>query len=205
MIRSILFDMGGVLLNFDPELFVSRLGLDGADAALLRREVFGNVEWVCLDRGSLTEEEALALMCRRIPERLHAAARELVLHWDKERDVVEGMADVVRELHENGYGLYLLTNAGIRHRSYWPNYPAAPYFGDRIMLSAAWRLMKPEAAFFEKAFEMFSLDRAECLFIDDNPVNMEGARRVGLDGVVFFGNVPLLRQRLREKGVNISQ
>ena len=70
MIRNILFDMGGVLLRFDPELFVSRLHLDAADSAVLIREVFHSAEWVCLDRGSMTEDEAFASMCARIPERL---------------------------------------------------------------------------------------------------------------------------------------
>ena len=46
-------------------------GLTGADAALLLREVFGDQEWVGLDRGRLTEEQAIAAFCARLPERLH--------------------------------------------------------------------------------------------------------------------------------------
>ncbi|MBE6909077.1 MAG: HAD family phosphatase [Ruminococcaceae bacterium] len=203
MIRNILFDMGGVLLRFNPELFVSRLHLDEADGRILIREIFHSAEWVCLDRGSMTEDEAFASMCTRIPERLHAAAREVFDNWDKPRLAMDGATELVRDLSERGYGLYLLSNAGERHAQYWPDLPMARYFGDRLMVSYRYQLLKPDAAFYEKAFELFSLDRRECLFIDDNPCNIEAAWHVGLDGIVYHGDPPLLRQRLREKGVDI--
>ncbi|MBO4914655.1 MAG: HAD-IA family hydrolase [Oscillospiraceae bacterium] len=203
MVKNILFDMGGVLLRFEPRLFVGRLGLDDADSEIILREVFHSLEWVCMDRNSMTEEEAFRSMCTRIPTRLHAAAREVFDHWDMPRLEMDGAYDLVKELSDNGYGLYLLSNASVRHSKYWPDLPLSKFFGDRLMVSAFHGVMKPEAAFFEKAFELFSLDRRECLFIDDFPVNMEGAMRVGLDGIVYHGDPELLRVRLREKGVKI--
>lgn len=203
MIKNILFDMGGVLLRFEPELFVSRLGLSAEDSALISREVFRSAEWVCLDRGSMTAEAAFDSMRKRIPERLVSAARRIYDTWDEPVLATEGTYELVRELSEKGYGLYLLSNAGVRHREYWPRLPVSRFFGDRLMVSAFYQLMKPEAEFYEKAFELFSLERSECLFIDDNPCNMEGAWRVGLDGIVYHGDPELLRVRLREKGVDI--
>ena len=205
MIKNILFDMGGVLMQFDPPAFVARLGLGPEDSQMLLREVFHSAEWVMMDRGSADEEQALSGMCARLPERLHSAARQLVYHWDEpDRAQIPGMEALAAELSGRGYGLYLLTNAAARHKSYWPHYAVSRYFGDRIMRSADWQLLKPEAAFYEKAFELFSLDRRECLFIDDSPTNAEGAIRLGLDTVVFHGDAALLRLRLREKGVTIS-
>lgn len=204
MIQNILFDMGGVLLRFEPELFVARLGLGAEDGEILVREIFHSAEWVSLDRGSASEDEAFASMCARIPERLHAAARQVFDHWDEPRLAMDGACDLVRELSENDYGLYLLSNAGVRHAEYWPDLPMAKYFGDNLMVSYRYQLLKPEAAFYEKAFELFSLDPRECLFLDDNPGNIEAAQRLGLDGVVVHGgDMELLRRRLREKGVNI--
>lgn len=204
MIRNILFDMGGVLLDFSPAKFVARLGLDAADSTILEREVFRGVEWVSLDRGSVSEEEAFASMLTRIPARLHGAARELFDNWDKPRLPLPGLEDTVKELSDKGYGLYLFSNAGKRHAQYWPDLPVAQYFGDRLMVSAWYQILKPNPEFYETGLRRFGLDRRECLFIDDFAVNVEGALRVGLDGVVYHGDPALLRQRLREKGVDLS-
>lgn len=204
MIKNILFDMGGVLLDFNPAKFVARLCLDAADSAVLEREIFRSAEWVSLDRGSVTEEEAFASMCARIPARLHGAAREVFDNWDKPRLPLPGLYGTVRELSEKGYGLYLFSNAGKRHAEYWPDLPVAKYFGDRLMVSAWYQLLKPDAAFYEAGLKRFGLDRRECLFIDDFSVNVEGALRVGIDGVVYHGDPALLRLRLREKGVALD-
>ena len=201
MIRNILFDMGGVLLRFEPRTFIARLGVTGEDAAELERQVFHTVEWVQMDKGTLTEDEALASMCRRLPERLHAAASELVHHWDEPRLPMPGAIELVRELFEKGYPLYLLSNAALRHHVYWPKLPMAQYFGDRLMVSADWHLLKPDPAFFQKALTMFDLKAEECLFIDDSTPNVLSAIEQGIAGVVFHGDMAILRRDLQERGI----
>ena len=62
MIRHIVFDMGQVLVNFNIGLFTDRLRLSEADAALIRREVLTTVEWVRMDRGTISDDDALARM-----------------------------------------------------------------------------------------------------------------------------------------------
>ena len=197
MKKNILFDMGNVLVRFDPALFLRRLGLVGEDAEMLNREIFRSVEWVRLDRGDISDEEALASIKPRLPARLHPAAEELVSRWDRPYTPIEGMPELVRELSAAGCGLYLLTNASRRHRDYWPKFPVSEYFGDRIMLSADWQLLKPDPAFFEKALSMFGLERGECVFIDDHAPNVEAALRLGLPAIVFHGDAARLRRELQ--------
>ena len=204
MIKNILFDMGSVLVRFEPTEFIAKLRLGPDDAEALRREVFRSADWVRLDRGVISQQQMIDAACARLPARLHPYVADLVLHWDAERPEVPGMYELVRELSENGYVLCLLTNASIRHKEYWPGFRFAPYFGERIMLSAQWKLMKPEREFYEKAIELLGFDPAESVFIDDQPVNVEGAEGCGIPGIVFHNDVALLRQRLREKGVRVS-
>lgn len=204
MIQNILFDMGSVLVRFEPTEFIAKLRLGPDDAEALRREVFRSADWVRLDRGVISQQQMIDAACARLPARLHPYVADLVLHWDADRPEVPGMYELVRELAENGYALFLLTNASIRHREYWPTFRYAPFFGERIMLSAAWHLMKPEREFYEKAVALLGFDPAESVFIDDQPVNVEGAEGCGIPGIVFHNDVALLRQRLRERGVRVS-
>ncbi len=203
MIRNILFDMGNVLIRFAPDVFIRRAGItDEADRDLLLREVYRSVEWVELDRGLLTDGEALVSICARLPERLHPAAEKLVTHWDRPPLPVEGMEELAEELRNAGYELYLLTNAGLRHREYWPRFSVSRLFPpERVFLSAEWKLLKPEPAFFRQALEHFGLRAEECVFIDDFPLNVEAAVRAGIRGAVFHGSAPLLRETLRAMGV----
>ena len=57
MIRNIIFDMGNVLIRFDQQYFIQRLGVASEDAPLLMRELLRSVEWARMDRGSMTEAE----------------------------------------------------------------------------------------------------------------------------------------------------
>ena len=66
MIRNILFDMGNVLIRFDRDYFIDRLGVSPEDKQLLMREVFQSVEWVRMDRGSMVEKEAVEQICRSL-------------------------------------------------------------------------------------------------------------------------------------------
>lgn len=204
MIKNILFDMGNVLVCWNPPYFIERLHVSEEDGRLLMNEVLRSVEWVQLDRGIIDDEEFLKRVCPRLPEHLHETARSLVSAWDQPLIPMEETDRLVAELAENGYGLYLLSNASLRHPLYWPKQPVSKYFGDRLMVSSQWQLMKPDAAFYEKALSMFHLEAQECVFIDDTPVNVEGAVHVGIHGIVYHQDVKDLRAKLRALGVRVS-
>ena len=72
---------------------------------------------------------------------------------------------------------------------------------ERVFLSAQWKLLKPEPAYYQEALRHFGLRAEECLFIDDTPTNVEAAVRAGIGGVVFHADAVLLRAELRARGV----
>lgn len=206
MIKNILFDMGNVLIRFEPRQYVQKVGLSESEQQLMLRELYGSIDWIELDRGTVDEAEIIERVTARTGEHLRGAIEKLVRHWDRPELPVEGMKALTDELYEKGYELYLLTNAGPRHREYWPRFTAAEHFPEeRIYRSADVHLLKPDPAFFEGALEKFGLDRSECVFIDDSAANAEGAKRSGLDAIVFFGDAARLRAQLRERGVDVSE
>jgi len=204
MIKNILFDMGQVLIRFDRDYFITRLGVAPEDKALLMREVFLSVEWVQMDRGTLQDEEAFQKIAARLPERLHEAARKLVSMWDRPILEVDGMYDLVAELKELGYGIYLLSNASVRQHDYWPRVPASRFF-DGTLISADVKVIKPQPEIYYLCLEKFGLKASECFFIDDAPANIEGALCCGISGAVFHGDAGLLRRQLRAAGIPVTE
>ena len=204
MIRNVVFDMGGVLIAWDPARIVARLGLSGEDAQLLLREVFQSVEWVSLDRGSLSEQAALERFYSRLPRRLHEAAVRCVFWWKDELWPVPGMAELIQELDGLGYGIYLLSNATSALNGYFRRIPGSEHFRG-MLVSADWKLLKPQHEIYETFLSEQKLDPAECLFLDDYPPNIEGACRTGMQGLVFYQDMARLRRELRSLGVKVKE
>ena len=201
MTKNIVLDMGQVLIRWSPEIYLDHGNFSEEDRALLLKEVFRSVEWVQLDRGSITLEQGVAAMRARLPEHLHAAAWDYGVDWYRWPMVpMPGMAELVRELKGKGYGLYVLSNAGIDMREHFPRIPGAELF-DGLLFSSEHLLIKPQHEIYEKLFETFSLKPEECLFVDDSVANIEGALVCGMDGIVFRGDVSELRTELTRKGI----
>ena len=201
MIRNIIFDMGQVLIHWTPELVTEALGLKEADRELLHREAFTRGEWEKLDDGSSTEEEVAAAISSRLPQHLHPAAEWLVSHWfEKALIPMEGMWELVEELKTRGYGIYLLSNAGVSLRKYFNRIPGSRSFVGRYV-SAEHKLIKPDREIYLDFLRIFDLKAEECIFIDDRPVNLAGAEAVGIRGIQFMDSAELLHTQLEEMGI----
>ena len=204
MIKNVIFDMGQVLIHWRPDMFTAQFELDKEEEALLMKEVFKNREWPQLDRGTISEEDATASVCTRLPEKLHPMAERIIFDWWQRPLVpMEGMEALIQEIKENGYKIYLLSNASIRLREYFHRIPGSQYF-DGQLVSAEEKLLKPQHEIYETLFERFDLVPEECFFIDDSPYNIEGAYLCGMAGAVFHGDVEELRQNLKKAGIMIS-
>lgn len=203
MIRQVVFDMGNVLIKWDPDEIIARLGVTGEDARRLRREVFDCDEWVTMDRGTMSQDEGLARILQRLPQELHGAAERCVRDWWKAELVhIEGVEALIREIHALGYGLYILSNATSFLHDYFDRLPAHECFRG-LVVSADEKLLKPQHEIFERFLERFKLDPAECFFIDDSPLNIDGARCAGIRGTVFFRDMARLRRELNEAGIPV--
>lgn len=204
MIRNIVFDMGNVLLHFDPAQFIRRAGVENpADAALLQQELFRSLEWVQMDRGSLTEQGAFERIRPRLPQRLHAALEKLLFCWDEPILPVAGMAQLVKDCRAAGYGVYLLSNASRRLHDYFDRVPGSEWFQGRFV-SADHGLVKPQQSIYRAFCGRFGLRGGECLFVDDVPLNIEGAVTAGWQGIVFC-DAQDLRRKMRAMGISLPQ
>ena len=199
MLRNIVFDMGGVLLRWDPPYFIERLGItDPEDRTLLLNEIHHSVDWPLTDLGVLTEKELEERILPRIPERLREAAHQLIFHWSDQADPIPGMAELVRDCKQAGLKIYLLSNASRRQPEYWHTIPGSEYF-DGTIVSAFIGCLKPTPEIYCHLLNTYNLKAEECLFVDDMAINAEGARAIGMDGFTFNGNADELRHYIAQQ------
>lgn len=202
MIKNIVFDMGGVLIDYNPEKTLYGL-FDKETADVLLREIFRNKIWADKDRGIIMPDEIMALKKNSIPEAVYKKTYEMVENFYPYMPPFENMYGFVKELKDNGYGIYLLSNASSDFHERRKDIPALSLF-DGVLISADHKLLKPEREIYEALYEKFSLNPDECFFIDDVQANIDGAKAAGMDGHCYsHGDVEILRNALREKGVRI--
>ena len=124
--------------------------------------------------------------------------------WDRPILPIDGMYELVEELKRAGYGIYLLSNASVRQREYWPREPCQQFF-DGVLISSDIGSVKPERKLYETLTERFQLKPEECFFVDDSPLNVTGALRCGWSGTVFHGDAAELRAEMRSAGIRVNE
>lgn len=200
MIKNIVFDMGKVLVNYDSFRASRHFAADEREMEAVNTSVFVSPEWLMLDMGVITEEEALRRMQDRLPQgRAREAAALCLEHWHEYcMWPVEGMESLVTWLKKEGFGLYLCSNASLRLLDcYLDVIPGIRLF-DGVLFSAEVKCIKPQREIYLHLFERFRLKPEECFFIDDQLLNIEGAKACGMEGYCFAdGDVEKLRQVLK--------
>lgn len=200
MIRNLVFDMGNVLVFYDSMRVVRHFVEDEGQRQAVNTSVFVSPEWLMLDMGVISEDEALKRMQGRLKEDGEKTAAKLCLeHWHEYcMWPVQGMEEMVTYLKNQGYGLYVCSNASLRMlKCYKDVIPGIGLF-DGVLFSAEVKCMKPQREMYNHLFERFGLSPEECFFIDDQPLNIEGGRACGMDGYCFKdGDVEKLQQVIK--------
>lgn len=177
-VRNVVFDIGGVLLDWDPRHLYRQLINDPAELEWLLANVC-TMEWnATLDAGR-SFDEACDELAGHHPE--HA---ELIHAWKRQDDMVSGeiagTAALVSRLCAGGVRMYLLTNMPSQvFAARLARYDVLKGF-DGAIVSGDEGVLKPSPEIFRLLTERYRLEPGETLFIDDSLVNVEGARAAGL-------------------------
>lgn len=202
MIKNIIFDMGGVLIDYNPEKALYSL-FDKNTADILLREIFRNQIWNDKDRGIIFPEQIMEQKKNAIPTEVFDKTSEMVHNFYPYMPPFEKMYDFIKQLKENGYGIYLLSNASSDFHERRSGIPALSLF-DGVLISADYKLLKPEKEIYMALYEKFSLIPEECYFIDDVQKNIDGSKATGMDGHCYYhGDIEILRAAMIEKGIKI--
>lgn len=187
MIKNIIFDMGNVLLDYNPDASMQMLGIKEDARPVIIHELFGGNEWIQLDLGNITENEAYESIKQRVPEEFHKDLRKCIDEWDICMVPVEGAKDFCGFVKAQGYGVYVLSNAHKSFYRYFPRYFDLAFF-DGVVVSADVHTVKPDTEIYKHLLEKYGLIAEECLFIDDRQDNVEGAIKAGMKAIQFKNN-----------------
>ena len=202
-IKNIVFDMGMVLMDFSMDRIIDPYFKDPEDKKLVYDVVWESGEWTTLDKGTISEDEALASWVSKVPERMKEPLRQMFAHWHETMFPVEGMAELIKELKSNGYKCYLLSNTSVRFPVYKDSVESLSLL-DGHFISAFHYLLKPDRRIYEKMLDTFGLDGEESFFVDDNKENVKSAASVGMRGFAFENfNIAALKEAMRKENIRI--
>lgn len=193
-VRNIIFDMGNVIIRFEPDVFFDREGIENeSDRKLLKEMIYDSDMWIQMDMGDLDAEHMAKIVEKTLPDHLKSHARNLICGWCDPIMVMDGMNELVFDVKKKGYKIYLLSNASAQQKTYWQDVECSVCF-DGTVVSAFEHLMKPDERIYHLLLERYGLHADECLFIDDRPVNLETAAGLGMDTFLFERDVSSLRE-----------
>ena len=183
-IRNVIFDFGGVLVEWKPQQIIEEFYADESVRAAIASSVFKHPDWAELDRGTLDEDRATV----RFSERTGRPVEELSAFLQHVRDSLIPMREtiaLVQDLAQRGVPLYGLSNmpsrtfSQLRQRfDFWDAFRG-------IVISGDVKMIKPEPEIFEHIAAVHGLSPAETVFIDDHRPNIEAAQQLGFQTILF--------------------
>jgi len=198
-IKTVIFDLGNVLIGWDPRRLYRQLIEDEAQMEWFLREVCSSA-WNEQQDAGRPWAEGTALLRAQFPE--HAELIDAYhLRWKETLlGPIEGSVALLQELKEHGVRLLALTNWS---QETFPIarqlYPFLQWF-EGIVVSGEERLVKPDPRIYQRLLERYQVDPATALYIDDSQRNVAAAEALGMHGCWFRDPVGL-RERLVELGL----
>jgi putative hydrolase of the HAD superfamily len=200
-IRCVLFDLDGVLADYDRDTRVDVLGRTlGRRAEAVHGAIYGSGIEDAADAGRLDTPSYLAALGRALGCTIDADA------WVEARRAATrprpAVLELARKLHANGVLVAVLSNNGTLMAERWRAIvpPLFPLFEGRAFCSAELGAAKPSPVAYLRCLEALAVPPVATLFVDDNIANIAGARAAGLAGHRFV-DLAQLRQALGQHGL----
>jgi len=183
--RVVIFDFGGVLVDWNPRYLYRKLfGDDAAGMEQFLAEVCNN-EWNLQQDAGRPFAEAVTELSARYPAQADLI-RAYHERWEEMLvDAISGSIAILRELKDAGHRLYGLTNWS--HETFPFALARFAFFAwfDGIVVSGEERLVKPDPRLFMRLLERYRVDPRGAVFIDDNRPNVDAAIALGMHGIQF--------------------
>ena len=191
--KNFVFDLGAVLLQWNPEAIASDFSGDQVEQALLLEQVFRHSDWLQMDRGALSEAEFIDRASTRTPWTRQRLAD--LLHRTKESLLpIRQTEQLLQRAHQCERQLYCLSNMSVEVYRHIKDKHAFFTRFNGIVISGQEKVAKPSREIFSILLERFALTPAETVFIDDSAANIDTARGLGIHAIQFTQTPACYRQ-----------
>jgi 2-haloacid dehalogenase len=200
MYSTIIFDLGGVLIDWNPQYLFRKIFANESDMKQFLEQVC-TPEWNEEQDAGRTIKEATEDLVTKFPEH-EQPIRAYYGRWEEMLGgAFEDAVEVFKELKEtNKYKIYALTNwSAETFPIALEKYPFLKWF-DGVVVSGTEKMRKPFPEFYNILLDRYAVKAGEAVFIDDNERNITAAKKMGLDAISFV-NAGQLRNELRQRQI----
>lgn len=200
-INTVIFDLGGVLVNWNPRNLYRKIFTDEAEMEYFLTHICTQ-EWnECQDRGR-SWEEGIALLSAQYP----AYAPHIQAYYERWTEMLNGTIDetveILNSLKNQGIRVLALTNwSAETFLIAETKFPFLQLF-EGIVVSGKEKMIKPEPEIFRLLFDRYQVNPQQAVFIDDVLKNVQAANQLGIHGIQFI-NTESLKVRLEELGIRV--
>jgi len=184
MIVNIIFDLGGVILTWDPDAIIHKFFSEPSLCRRIRSEVFEHPDWLELDRGTLDPGEAMKGFSARTGLNISKIER-LMNIVPESLTPIPGSLDLIQQFKARGHELFCLSNMHQASFSFLEEEYTFWNIFSGIVISAHVKMIKPDPAIYLHLLDKYRLAPGDTIFIDDMPVNLEAADRLGIQTLLF--------------------
>ena len=187
-----LWDLGNVLVQWEPELIYPAFNVSAVHTQYLRSELLEHPDWLRLDQGLTTEQEVAA----RINSETELSHEDAQRCFDVIRHSlvnIDASVAMLSQMKAAGVPMYVLSNMSNENAAYLRTREYFSLFDD-VVISAEEKLIKPDPALFELVLKRYRLNAEEVYFIDDSMPNIVAARELGMQALHFKRSDDCYRQ-----------
>lgn len=184
-IKDIIFDLGGVLMEFDPLNYLRRRFANRTLENYLYQNAFGSKLWREIDAGIIPRSEGNAQMLEKArKDGYHFEMQTVLDEWLELLKTKEDTVQLLQRLKDQGCRLYYLSNIS---QDVFENLAQREFFKlfDGGVASYEDHLLKPQPQIYRQLIQKYQLDPTSTVFFDDTKENVEQARELGLIGLHF--------------------
>ena len=194
-IKNIVFDLGRVLIKFEPKEYIEQ-NVPEEKREDFYNGIFGSTEWLMLDRGTLSYEDAKKIFKERVPGADKQIDRLFDVDLFEILQPIEENVKLLPKLKEK-YNLYILSN--FHQPAFEHIFKKFEFFRlfDGHTVSCYYYLLKPEKEIYDTLIDKFNLIPEETVFIDDTKVNIDACEKEGIRGI-RLPDYTELKQKLEE-------